>query len=127
MFMMYNIYVFVFLFPYYFLAGLVIITLNINGLNNVIKQKQLVNFVNYHKIDILMLQEHNIRDKNKLCQELRDAFVIDINLAVSFKGGTAILINRKTPIQVLSSEKSADSRVMSMKLKYYELYKHHLH
>ena len=120
MFMMYNIYVFVFLFPYYFLAGLVIITLNINGLNNVIKQKQLVNFVNYHKIDILMLQEHNIRDKNKLCQELRDAFVIDINLAVSFKGGTAILINRKTPIQVLSSEKSADSRVMSMKFKYYE-------
>ena len=48
----------------YIIAGLVIATLNINGLNNQIKQKQLINFINFHKIDILLLQEHNIRDPN---------------------------------------------------------------
>ena len=109
-----------FYFPYLFFTPLVIITLNINGLNNEIKQKQLINFINYHKVDILLLQEHNIRDENKICQELKDNCIIDINLAISHKGGTAILINRKSPIQILNSEKSADSRIISVKIKYYE-------
>ena len=99
---------------------LVIITLNINGLNNPIKQRQLVNFINYHKIDILILQEHNIRDEKKICNDLQDACIVDINLAIASKGGTAVLVNRKSPIQILSSEKSADSRIMSVKFKYYD-------
>ena len=98
----------------------VVSSLNINGLNNSIKQKQLINFINFHKIDILLLQEHNIREESKICDELKDACIIDINLAISHKGGTAVLINRKSPIQILCSEKSADSRIMSVKIKYYE-------
>ena len=101
----------------YIIAGLVIATLNINGLNNQIKQKQLINFINFHKIDILLLQEHNIRNMEKNCEELNDACIVELNLAISLKGGTAILINRKSPIQVLCSEKSADSRIMSIEFR----------
>ena len=66
------------------------------------------------------MQEHNIRDVNKICKELNDVCIVDINLAVSLKGGTAILVNRKSPIEILNSEKSADSRIISLKFKYYE-------
>ena len=65
------------------------------------------------------MQEHNIRDVNKICKELNDVCIVDINLAVSLKGGTAILVNRKSPIEILNSEKSADSRIISLKFKYY--------
>ena len=43
-----------------------------------------------------MLQEHNIHDRNKICKELADMCHVYLNLAVNLKGGTAILINKKT-------------------------------
>ena len=41
-------------------------------MNDEIRQKQLITFINYHKIDVLLLQEHNIRDDSKICQDLKD-------------------------------------------------------
>lgn len=66
-----------------------------------------------------MIQEHNIRDKNKLCKEILKYFHVSINLAVALKGGTAIFINKKLPLEVVSCENLANSRVMSMKVKIY--------
>ena len=48
-----------------------------------------------NKIDILLLQEHNIRYKNKLCNEILDLYHVTINLSIAQKGGTAIIINKK--------------------------------
>ena len=99
---------------------IVISTLNINGLNNNNKQLQLIDFMKKNFIDILLLQEHNIRDPNAVNKDLDDFCYISLNCAVCSKGGTAILINKKLPFVVLSEEKSADSRIISMKIKIYD-------
>lgn len=93
--------------------------MNINGLSCDKKQLKLIDFCKLHKIDVLMIQEHNIRDKNKLCKEILKYFHVSINLAVALKGGTAIFINKKLPLEVVSCENLANSRVMSMKVKIY--------
>ena len=98
----------------------VISTLNINGLNNVRKQGQLINFMRYHSIDILLLQEHNLRDIGAIGKDLNEFCYISLNNAICLKGGTAILINKKLPFRVISEEKSADSRIISLKIKIYD-------
>ena len=55
----------------------------------------LINHMEYNKIDIMLLQEHNIREIGKINKELNDKYQIIINLAIHHKGGTAILLNRK--------------------------------
>ena len=102
----------------------VICTININGLNNRNKQQQVINFMKYHRIDILLIQEHNIRDIDAIGNNLSDFCHISLNLAICHKGGTAILINKSLPFKVLSEEKSADSRIISMKLKIYNQFIH---
>ena len=47
-------------------AMFIICTMNINGLNNRSKQQQVIGFMKYHRIDILLIQEHNIRDVNAI-------------------------------------------------------------
>ena len=86
----------------------VICTVNINGLNDKRKQQQVIGFMKYHRIDILLVQEHNIRDCNAIGSELNDFCYVSINPAISHKGGTAILINRKLPFHIFSEEKSAE-------------------
>ena len=98
---------------------LVIFTININGLNCKNKQLQVINFMRFYKIDILLVQEHNIRNKIAISNELNDFCFICINLAICLKGGTAILINRKLPFNVISEELSADSRIISLKMNLY--------
>ena len=71
----------------------------------------------YHSIDILMLQEHNLRDIDAIGKDLKDFCYISLNNAICHKGGTAILINKKVPFKVISEEKSADSRIISLKIK----------
>ena len=97
-----------------------ITTLNINGLNSDRKQSQLIDFMKYNYIDILLLQEHNIRDIGAIDKELESFCHISLNYAICSKGGTAILINRKLPFIILSEEKSADSRIISLKVKIYD-------
>ena len=95
----------------------VICSLNINGLSS--KQSQVIQFMKYNKIDVLLLQEHNIRNSDKLSVELNDFCHVSLNPAICARGGTAILINRKLPFTLLSEEKSADSRILSVKIKIY--------
>ena len=49
----------------------------------------------YNKIDIMFIQEHNIRDMNNVCKELNDQYYILLNLSIAHKGGTAIIIDKK--------------------------------
>ena len=78
----------------------------------------------YNKIDIVFLQEHNIRDQTNICQELSDQYLVILNLAIAHKGGTAIIIDKKLEYKVINSEMSADSRITSIFL---ELYNSKLH
>ena len=73
----------------------------------------LIGHMNYNKIDIMLLQEHNIRDANNICSKLNENFYIILNLAICHKGGTAILIDRKLNFKVKNHEMSADSRIIS--------------
>ena len=45
---------------------------------------------------------------------------ISLNPAISSRGGTAILISRKLPFLIVSEEKSADSRILSVRIKLYD-------
>ena len=96
----------------------VICSLNVNGL--ISKQSQVIDFMTYNKIDILFIQEHNVRSLDKLSNELREFSFISLNPAICSRGGTAILIDKKVPFTVLGEEKSADSRILSLKIKIYE-------
>ena len=93
-------------------------TLNINGINDSMKQLQFIDFVKYHKIDVIFLQEHNIKDRSKI-NEIDKKFHVFINLSINLKGGTAILIDKRLPIDVINEEKSADSRLISLRIKLY--------
>ena len=93
-------------------------TFNINGLNDENKQLQLIDFVNTNNIDILMLQECNLRSLENVNHMFKSFFHIYLNPSINLKGGTAILIKRSLPITVIDLEKSADSRIMSLRLKY---------
>ena len=70
-------------------------------------------------MDIIFIQEHNLRNKSKISKELLDVCDVFINLAINQKGGTAILFNKNLNYELLSCEMSADSRIISMRIKYY--------
>ena len=110
-------YIVIFFSPIFTFIVFVISTININGMNNVNKQSQVINFMKYNKIDILLVQEHNIRDLDIISKELNDFCFISMNPSVLQKGGTAILVCKSLPYEILSEEKSADSRIISLKLK----------
>ena len=92
----------------------IISTINVNGLNSLNKQQQVVDFMKFNKIDILLIQEHNIRNSNAIGEILNDYCYICLNLAVCLKGGTAILISRKLPYEIFNEERSADSRITQL-------------
>ena len=81
-----------------YVAGLrlKIISLNINGINENIKQIKLVSFLQENAIDIAMIQEHNVKDLKKI-EYLNQFYHIILNKSILLKGGTLIAINRKLP------------------------------
>ena len=97
----------------------IIACLNINGLNDKRKQVQLVDFMKYNRISILLIQEHNIRNINAIGSELNDFCEVIINPAIAHKGGTAILIDKRIDFKIFNIEKSANSRIISLKLSVY--------
>ena len=97
-----------------------IATLNINGLCNKNIQLKLLDFVKLYKIDVVLMQEHNLRKPNMICDELLNEYDFVINYSIALKGGTLIMLSKRKPFYVLSSEKSADSRIMLVKLKLYD-------
>ena len=62
----------------YFIMALNIATLNINGLNNEKKEMKLNSLANFHKLDVVMLQEHNIKNQKSL-DNLSQFYEIFIN------------------------------------------------
>ena len=117
-YMLSRIFSVIFIYKIIFYAALNIATLNINGL--ISKQNQVIDFMKFNKISILLLQEHNIRDVNKLSSNLNEFCHVCLNPAICARGGTAILIDRKLSFNILNVEKSANSRVLSMKVKIYD-------
>ena len=79
----------------------------------------LINYLNYHKIDVVLLQEHNIREANVLCKKLNELYHIVINLSIAHNGGTAILVDKRLDCTIRNYEMSADSRIISLNLDYY--------
>ena len=69
--------------------------LNINGLSNVNKQLQLLDFVNLHNVDILMLQEHNSKSLYNLHVNFKSFFHIKLylNPSINSKGDTTLYAN----------------------------------
>ena len=100
-------------------TGLRLLTFNINGMNKKSKQLKLIDFIKFQRLDVIMLQEHNIHSMSKLCKELLDTCHVFLNLAINLKGGTAILINKRLNFELICTEMSADSRLMSMKITFY--------
>ena len=100
--------------------NLKIISLNINGMNEVNVQLQLLNYIKFKRLDIIFIQEHNLRDKSKLSNDLLKVCDVYINFSIFQKGGTAILINKKVSYNLLSTEMSADSRIISLRIKFFE-------
>lgn len=83
------------------------------------KQLSMINFLTYHKIDILLVQEHNIRDLNVICKELNELYHILINLSIAHNGGTAIFIDKRLNCYIRNCEMSADARIISVNLDFY--------
>ena len=96
-----------------------VVSLNINGINCKDKQLELVDYIKFKKIDILFLQEHNLRERNLICNELLELCDIFINLSVNQKGGTATLISKKFHYVLQNNEMSADGRIISTIIKHY--------
>ena len=79
----------------------------------------LINYLNYNKIDIVLIQEHNIREENVICKELSEKFHIVLNLAIAHNGGTAIFIDKRLNCNIRNYEMSGDSRIISLNLELY--------
>ena len=54
---------------------LIVATLNVNGMNNTSKQMQILNHVKQHNIDILMIQEHNLKSLDNIDENFSREFI----------------------------------------------------
>ena len=95
--------------------ALKVATLNINGLNVVNKQMSLVSVLRYHKIDVLMLQEHNLKNVSDLDYMSSDYHII-LNSCANLKGGTAICIRKCSNVKILNQEMDAEGQITSVRV-----------
>ena len=100
--------------------ALSVASLNINGLNDTRKQMKVVSLAMYHKIDILMMQEHNVKDISGL-QYLSNFFDIVFNATLNLKGGTVICINKSSGIKLLSKEMDTEGQIIGVRVSYRNL------
>ena len=90
-----------------------IASINVNGLNTENKQSLLHAFIKQHNLDIVYLQEHNIREDGKV-KYLEKFYQVIMNKSINLKGGTCILIKRSLNYKIERTEMSADSRIISV-------------
>ena len=81
-----------------------------NGINDDTKQMKLVKFLKEKAIDIALIQEHNIKSKEKI-EYLLQFYNIILNKSILSKGGTLILIDKRLPARVCSSYLHPTSRI----------------
>ena len=99
--------------------ALIVATLNVNGLNDVNKQMSLMSILKFHKIDVCMVQEHNVKDGCDINYLLSDYHVFQ-NSCSNLKGGTAICIRKCSSIRILNQEMDAEGQIICVKIEYNE-------
>ena len=93
-----------------------IMTLNINGLNSKKKQHLFFDFIRENNVHVINLQEHNLKDKANLIDMFYDYYHVFVNESINLKGGTATLIDKRITDNIIQVEKSADARILSIKI-----------
>ena len=92
-------------------------TINVNGLSTQQKQIKFHSFLSYHKIDIVLVQEHNVKDKSTL-DYLLNFYTIILNPTINIKGGTAIMYNKKLELEIVNMYLHPSSRITEVSIKY---------
>ena len=96
-------------------------TLNVNGLNAKEKQYDLNEFTSNYRLDIILIQEHNLNDNYDLefIERSYDAYV---NTCSNLKGGVLILIRKHAGINIINVQYHHSSRIIHMTIKIDEFY-----
>ena len=68
----------------------------------------------FHRIDIFFIQEHNVKDINKLEYIEKHCHII-LNSTHLLKGGTAFFINKLSQVTILNHEMDAKGQILSVK------------
>ena len=74
-------------------------SLNINGLNEHVKQVKLVEYLRQNGSHIIAIQEHNVKSISKL-DYLNKYYHIILNSSILLKGGTLILLDKRIPLSI---------------------------
>ena len=89
-------------------------SLNVNGLNTKDKQFKLKEFAWKYKIDIILIQEHNLKNHGSLeTDTFYDAYV---NTCTLLKGSVSILIKKHAGINASNVQYHHSSRIIQMKV-----------
>ena len=81
---------------------------------------KLVSLAKYHKIDVLLIQEHNVKDVKTL-NHLSSYFEIILNPTNNIKGGTAIFICKNCPFEVISKDLDVEGQIIGCKIGYNDI------
>ena len=96
-------------------------SLNVNGMNARDKHFKVNQFLKKHKIDILLVQEHNLKS-NDCIKNIDMDYDVYINNSILHKGGTAIFIRKNAGINVINVQYHSSSRIICMNIKINDLY-----
>ena len=66
------------------------------------------------KLDILFVQEHNVKNISQV-EYIKQYCDVVLNSTSLLKGGTAILINRKSNVKILQNEMDVKGCILSLK------------
>ena len=89
--------------------------MNVNGINDYVKQIKLVSYLKQNLIDIAMIQEHNIKDERKI-EYLTEFYHVILNKSILLKGGTLIAIDKKLPCTICHPYMHPTSRLTTLYL-----------
>uniref|UniRef100_A0A8C6T476 exodeoxyribonuclease III n=1 Tax=Neogobius melanostomus TaxID=47308 RepID=A0A8C6T476_9GOBI len=98
------------------LSSITIISSNVNGINNPIKRKKILEYFKKQQCDILLLQETHLIDKEH--EQLKRDWVGKVlyNSYNSKSRGVAVLIHKKLDIKILQSNQDPEGRMLVVKL-----------
>ena len=72
----------------------------------------LIDFMLLERLDIILVQEHNIKDLSRL-EYIDKHYNILLNASFLLKGGTAILVNRVSSVKILKHEMDVKRQILS--------------
>ena len=72
----------------------------------------LIDFMLLERLDIILVQEHNIKDLSRL-EYIDKHYNILLNASFLLKGGTAILVNRLSSVKILKHEMDVKGQILS--------------